>query len=391
MRARLPNPRRAGFLVSKLLIGLSIALAGVQSAAAGDGGDILFYEGSEGPALFRSNTTGTFTDALTQPPAEYTDHSASWSPTGLSVAFERSFHWYRQEPEPGSEMYHYRHRDPTIIITDRQGQRERPLIKGVLPAWSGWSPNKIAFGMLRAPDDTKSECIHVINADGTGLQRIGCVGAIADHHCTEFYTCFPELRKLAWTRTGKYIVAHVATLGKRLFSPVPDEYWVYTLFAAEVATGRLVELPSPFLVSDMSNPISFSVGAGDTVYYDAMEWSGPAIYRMHLPTNTLTRVMDGSAPLVSPDGKKIAFTQRDGSNRYSRLFVANADGSGAVHLAGPTAGVQVVPLDWSADGSHILLQRRQGYNHSLHLVTTTGQWRTVRRNAGAETGAWQQR
>jgi Tol biopolymer transport system component len=389
--------RRAGSRVLRLLLGLVVALAGAQSAIAHDSGNILFYwtEGWGGtPGLFRTNTSDTFSDELTQPPDGYVDEFPSWSPTGLSVVFERR----AGSRDLQNEVVH---QDPTIMVVDRLGRRERPLAKGALPIWSGWSPNKIAF-VTEGPEypsrGKRYQCLNIVNHDGTGLRRLSCVED--DPSCTEFDTCFPEYTKLAWSPDGKYIVGHMKTLVARS-GPGPAPWWFYQIYATEVATGRVFQVRIPNWEQD--EPMTFSMGSGTTLYLGTVSYlSGqptPSIYKLNFLTGGFTRITDGSMPLVSPDFRKIAYTLPSGGNRYARLYIANVDGSGATPVAGPSSGVTVFPLDWSRDSSHVLLQRTQYASsgpsypmlRSLHLVTTTGVWRTARWGGGADTDAWQQR
>jgi Tol biopolymer transport system component len=382
-------------LLLRFLMGLIAIVASAQSAVAHDSGNIIFYwtEGWGGsPGLLRTNTTGTFTDELTQPPPGYVDESASWSPTGLSVAFGRRAGSRDTQNEPVYE-------DPTIIVVDRLGRRERPLAKGILPIWSGWSPNKIAFateGSEHPLRGRRYQCLDIINHDGTGLQRLSCVNN--DPLCTEFDTCFPEYTKLAWSQDGKYIVGHMKVLVARS-GPGPAPWWFYQIHATEVATGRVFEVRIPN--GEQDYPMTFSMGPGTTLYLGTVSYQTgqPTVYKLNFLTGAFTRITDGSTPLVSPDFKKIAYTLPSGGNRYARLYIANVDGSGATPVAGPSPNVSVFPLDWSRDSSHVLLQRIQYFNNpplypmirSLNLVTTTGAWRTVRWGGGADAGAWHQR
>lgn len=373
--------RSARRIVVRVLVPLLLAV-GAPLATAHDSANIIFYEGDIGPRLHRVNSAGTFTDELSFPPSEYVDHSASWSPGGSFVVFERSNSWFRVDGD-------YKHRDPTVVITDRLGQRERTLYRGVFPAWSGAPTNKIAFGTV--PEGaTNSECIHTINPDGTGLQRIVCVAWPARTLCDEFFTCLSELRKLAWSRDGKYIIALVGSFVTRLSDPSPNDYWAHRLYAVEVATGRLFELRSTVDPHEQHQPLSFVVGPNNMVYYDAIDWDGtPTIFRVDLDTNAVTRIASGSAPILSPSGSRLAYSQRDGDNRYSRVVISNADGSAPRPLGTAMPGVELVPLDWSPCNRVLVLRKQDHYNHSLHLVNAaSGAWRTIRQNAGAEQGAW---
>lgn len=66
-------------------------------------------------------------------------------------------------------------------------------------------------------------------------------------------------------------------------------------------------------------------------------------------------VDDAAMPISSPDGTKLAFLREVGSS--AGLFVANADGSGAVPVATGTFDVYDGGADWSPDGRRIAFVR----------------------------------
>lgn len=364
---RVPVAWRRGLAAALLLLAAA-------SASAHDAGNIIYHEAGAS-ALRRTNTVGTFSAVLTHPPAGYTDESASWSPTGRSVVFER---------RAGSRDEAYDGQDRQIVVVDRLGRRERVIATGFRPAWSGWSPNRIAFVGWPFMDIPELQCLYTINADGTDLQRLSCVEALGPTMpwCTEFYTCYHQYQDLAWSRDGRHVIAHVGTLVVNYQNP-SDRFWMYTMWRTRTTTREQSRVPgSP----DAIAPIAFSMSASPTLYYGQSD--RPAIFQLNYLTGAKVQVAEGFLPSASPDATKFAFVRSKGADLHARLYVANADGSAQTPLAGPTAGVSVAPLDWSGDSSHILLQRSQPGRQSLHRVTTTGQWGTVRWNGLAEPGAW---
>lgn len=355
---------------------------GAAPALAADNGNIIFYRAA---GLLRTNTTGTFTATLTNPPPGYTDEAASWSRNGQHVAFLR---------RPGARDQWQRDVSSFVVmLVDRYGQRERSLIRAWSPTWSTPPVNRIAF--LTGTRD--SSCISVINPDGTGLQRLGCIRDVIGpgyYLCQEFVTCYPEYEQLAWSRDGRYIISRVIT---ELSSPTSLR-WTYSLWRMDVSTGQQVQIPG---TPDNEAEMAISVGPGTSLYYDTPTEYNPttgvtsSIYKVDFLSGSPVRITDGFAPMVSPDGRKLAFTRPttvpiSGTNRYSRLYVANADGTAQRRLTNPLANVQFIPLDWSADSGRILLQRLAPDRSSLHLVSTTGTWVTVRSNGHAEAGSWYQ-
>src|SRR6266545_2843279 len=66
----------------------------------------------------------------------------------------------------------------------------------------------------------------------------------------------------------------------------------------------------------------------------------------------VTTLSSDSGPTWSPDGRRIAFARRAVGDRFVRLFVVNADGSGLAVLT-PSLDIHVADPEWSPDGSRI--------------------------------------
>jgi hypothetical protein len=66
----------------------------------------------------------------------------------------------------------------------------------------------------------------------------------------------------------------------------------------------------------------------------------------------VTTLSTDSSPTWSPDGRRIAFARQPVGDRFVRLLVVNADGSGLTVLT-PSFDIHVADPEWSPDGSRI--------------------------------------
>ena len=91
----------------------------------------------------------------------------------------------------------------------------------------------------------------------------------------------------------------------------------------------------------------------------------------------LTQSAEGEfAPAFSPDGKRIAFVRdtAPGSAQIGDIFIAKADGSGAVNLTN-TPTVNDFSPDFSPDGKRIVFTSGNNPTVNIHLMNTDGSGR----------------
>jgi TolB protein len=84
--------------------------------------------------------------------------------------------------------------------------------------------------------------------------------------------------------------------------------------------------------------------------------SGGNIMRINADGTGLQKVSTGIDPVLSPDGKQVAFTRWQGD--VGTLWVANVDGSGERAVLGEMRKAK--GPDWSPDGSQIVLNYQHG-------------------------------
>jgi len=91
---------------------------------------------------------------------------------------------------------------------------------------------------------------------------------------------------------------------------------------------------------------------------------------------TVLAIGNGHAysPAFSPDGTRLAYLSRPGEQGPFSIFVANADGSGAVNLTGAmqVQGDELASLAWAPDGSRIVFESTEGGTTRLFTVGIDG-------------------
>jgi Tol biopolymer transport system component len=110
-----------------------------------------------------------------------------------------------------------------------------------------------------------------------------------------------------------------------------------------------------------------------------------------LTDNASTTALD-SSPVWSPNGAKIAFVRRAaavGPNTSPKIFVVNADGSGAQQLSDNNPVNHDVKPDWSPDSTKIVFERdNQGYDFQATVVTMDADGSNVQPLVSGNDPAW---
>ncbi|RMF00312.1 MAG: hypothetical protein D6768_13085, partial [Chloroflexi bacterium] len=125
-------------------------------------------------------------------------------------------------------------------------------------------------------------------------------------------------------------------------------------------SGALDDLPEisvdPLAQTDPAGPqISTSAGppAGTLVFQTS---SGGDIMAINADGTGLHKISTGIDPVLSPDGRQVAFTRWQGDS--GSLWVANTDGSGERFVLGEMRKAK--GPDWSPDGRQIVLNYQHG-------------------------------
>jgi TolB protein len=240
-----------------------------------------------------------------------------------------------------------------VINADGSGLRRLAHISGAAAVWSP-DGRKLVFG--KQPRRPGAACrpagrcndeIYVINADGTGLQRL-TRNTLVDGHPT----WSPGGRRIAFTRdrdeqTANIYVMNADGSGQRRLSQDLTRFpWVEVAWSPDWKKIA-------FVASVLGRPDIFVINA---------DGSG----RRNV-TNTVTTSF-GLA--WSPDGRRIAYLDYDGLLGGSApLYVVNADGTGKHRLTGPLM-VDLGSPSWSPDGRTLAFTGRGPDVYTVHADGT---------------------
>lgn len=99
-------------------------------------------------------------------------------------------------------------------------------------------------------------------------------------------------------------------------------------------------------------------GAGESfdLVFMRLEGTESDIYTVDVDGSNLTRVGPGADPALSPDGRRIAFSDHEGGRNDHDIYVMNVDGSGRRRFT--TSPEDDVTPVWSPDGRRIAFIRR---------------------------------
>lgn len=362
------HPRRGDRGTRALTVGIALVLSaagvwlavrafsGVSSDRPGSegSGEVLLSSALDGEGdmdLYVMNEDGSGLRQLT----DLRWHEVGeWSPGGTKVAFTR---WGARN----GNVY--------VINADGSGLRQLTDLESMNLSGGGtsWSPDGSRILLEGAPyEEPTPKCsppcrplgldgIYVIDADGTGLHGL-TTGS------------FPS-----WSPDGSRID----------FLRGIGEGSLYTIEADGSNERRIT--PPDVVVSDLSGR-SWSPD-GTRIAFGTFQFpllASPAeescelrsfldcryVEVVDIETGEVTRLTEGSDPLWSPDGQRIAFARQDG------LYVMDADGSNIVQLHEERGSIRKplnLGMSWSPDSKRIAFSAsRGGTDGPLHIINVDG-------------------
>ncbi|HKR00651.1 MAG TPA: DPP IV N-terminal domain-containing protein, partial [Pyrinomonadaceae bacterium] len=219
----------------------------------------------------------------------------TWSPDGKKIAFALNVH-----------------SDPGIYIMEENGNDQKKLIGvaegGYHPAWS---PDGKRIAFIKGLGNTRGLC--VVDIDSKSETQL-----VSDNRQNEYPTWSPDGRSLAFQSAGQdgHPQIHIINLDGT------DRRVLASLLTNDV---------EPQWSPDGTNLVFRSTSRG------ALAQSGIYLVDVHGNTRQLINPdPEANNPAWSPDGEKIAYVVRNGSN--ADIYVMNADGTNIRQLTKGTPG-----------------------------------------------------
>ncbi|WP_159015643.1 TolB family protein [Cognatiluteimonas profundi] len=295
--------------------------------------------------------------------------SGSWSPRGTRIAFQHG-----SMAANGTDRF-------DIFSVDPLGHQLLQLTSGsgnfVTPAWG--PGNRIALVSKYRHHD----CLSIVEADGHHQHDLFCPPSPA------------EVARPVWSADGRSIFIHAGYYTGSL-----EPFWRSLAYRVDARTG------APFVLTDrvLDEPrfLEFSPDGSRGIYSDV--WTN-AMQLIDFNTGRLKSLGRGYAPRWSSNGSRIAFTREvfDFSqpqfHYYEPLFVMDADGSHVRRVTQSRIDNHAyTAAQWSADGVHVLVNRRVYLDpsltitrHSMRIVNVDTRVVTPVADGYAEPGAWFER
>jgi Tol biopolymer transport system component len=343
---RAPNRARQLLAVSAIL--LSSAAASQAATTAQTGASVFERRQLNPDTTLRSSSLWLSSPgvvrALTPTVAGTYDGSATWSPQGNHIAFQRG--------TVGTGT-HVRY---DIFVVDRQGGQARQLTHGLgsyeLPVWGPGT--RIAFIAKTSAND----CLSLIDVDGGRRHDLFCAPSPA------------RLARPQWSKDGHTLFVSGGYYEGQL-SPV----WHGMAWQVDASTGAATQLID--LVMDEERELTISPDGRRGIFSDIVP---NEMIMADFATGATTSVGTGYAPRWSNDGYRVAYTGEvyefdTELLYYNPLYVMDADGSNVHRVTRARVNnIAYIASDWSDDGTHVLANVRKYDDPALTIPHYALRW-----------------
>jgi len=268
---------------------------------------------------------------LTTPAERTFDMSATWSPDGSTLVFDRG------TTRPRTDARHV-----IETMTTDPAARPKALLHGIGDFSNpSWGPgDRIAF--IQKGATRGAQCVSLADAQGRVRRMLFCPAAPI------------ELMQPTWSVDGQRLFVAAGYPEGRL-----EPVWHALAYRIDVATGAATLLSD--IVMDAPLELAFSPDGTRGIYSDIVANDMTLVDFRNGATTELPR---GHAPKWSPDGRRIAYTgevYEVGAEfrYYEPLYVINADGTRVRRITDSRVDNHAyTAAQWSKDNVHVLLNRR---------------------------------
>ena len=297
-----------------------------------------------------------------------------WSPSGTYVVFSQV-----TSPDFGTAA---------VRIVDLYGQNARQLTATTgLSDWPSWSPDGhwIAYRSLTLA----GSCITIVRPNGSDRRNVACVTGVDEM----------QSRAAEWSADSTHLYTAVGS------NPLPEEFRFLQPVCIDVASGAVRPLAPAMQVNGNEYTLLFSPDRRKGLV-QRLGGMGGGVQIWDFRTNTTGPFVNGYSAVWSPDGQSIAFARPVvsglGIERNTDLpFTMRIDGTNERQLVTTIlTGLYYAPVDWSADGKSVLLNRQRYEERSPGVFVPTQEMRVVDVDTRAITklgvgradwGAWHRR
>jgi dipeptidyl aminopeptidase/acylaminoacyl peptidase len=316
------------------------------------------------------------------------------SPDGLQVVFVRNFKDIMADRDYSN-----------LWISNIDGSRIRQLTQGnqndYAPRWSN-DGKKLAFLSNQQDEKVKLYLMHLDTRESTVLTNSatppGSVAWSPDDKQLAFTQFVPEPKKSMLTIPGKpegaewnaapIFIDKMNYRSDGVGYINPGNAQIFTL-GIDGGTPR----QRTFTSHNHGNPIwakdgkslFFSANLHEKHEFDPLN---SEIYHLNLNSGEIkaltSRFGPDAEPILSPDGKRIAYTGFDDSfqgYRTTHLYIMNVDGSGIKNLTAELDRDAANP-QWEGNGQGIYFQYDELGDSKVGHITLTGKFRTVVKGLG---------
>lgn len=355
-------------------------------ALSPDGALVVFAKEDESRStLWVQSTANAAPTQLVETPAEASDRFPVWSPDGRQIAFARFL------PHRGCEVL--------VVSATGQGARRATRCDGTEMLSFDWSPDgrSLLFGSMTGTYASRG--IRLLDLASGRWSSLAYETGGEDFDYAPRYS--PDGQKIGFVRNPQvgdlWMMDADGSNAVRLTNDAAEIRGWSWLNGDEIVFARRVDSESRLYRLDVATRLLRDMGVDDAQSPAVARHGGMLAFMRDQPQFALFRIpLDRSGgerqrlfassgrdgqPMVSPDGKRLAFTSdRSGSFALWWGRLSDPDSLQVIEGLRPEARQ---PMDWSPDGRSLLLTGRDdnGAPGIYEVVPEEGHWKKL---AGAE-------